>query len=881
MASLHRIASLFITVSLIGVSVPMGPLSVAHAATIVSESFGTSSSGSLPSPWSDGGNSGADAEARAAGSGNDSASPNGGRFGIAFGENGWFCRMVTTTGYTGVELSYYWRGDNDAESNDHGIVEIRTTPGSSCTSSSGWTTLATHDLSQDNSWTTQSALTHAAMNNGSFALRFRVDSSNDDEHFRVDGISITGSSGDTTAPTVSSVTSSTANGAYNAGDSISIQVTFSETVLVTGTPQITLETGSTDRVGSYVSGSNSAIMTFAYTVQGGDTSSDLDYVSTGALSLNGGTIKDAAGNNAVMTLAAPGAANSLGANKAIVIDTTAPVLAQVTPVPSVTNDATPNYTFSSTEAGTITYAGGCTSGTTNALVGNNTVTFAMLADGTYGSCTIVATDVAGNQSSALAVSSFAVDTAAPVITIAGDNPLELGTGDTFTDPGATALDAHDGSVSVTASGSVNTATPGTYNITYGAVDVAGNAATAIRAVNVSDDDAPVFSGVPAAFSAEATGPGGATVSYVMPSAADNVDGDVSGLVSCSPVSMSTFPLGTTVVGCSVSDSVGNTATASFSVTVEDTTMPTITTSGDQTIEATGPTGATATFTVSADDTVSGDVSSSIVCDALSGNTFALGATVVTCTAEDAAGNVATATFTVTVEDTTAPTISIDPSGISMQTIHSAGDMAHFSTTEDDIVDTDLDVVCTPESGMVFAPGATLVTCTATDDSLNTGTATMTVTVEQFDGTGGSTDRSPLEFAEAPEVADVPVVPEVADVPAVEPAAPEAQGEVLGASCVQLTSYVGMGDDSPDDVRLVQEFLNTELGLTLAVNGVYDAATKDAVKGFQIKYASDILAPWIPFGHDGTTPTGIVYKTTQYWMNKISCPDLDIPMPTLP
>ena len=64
--------------------------------------------------------------------------------------------------------------------------------------------------------------------------------------------------------------------------------------------------------------------TFNYTVASGETSSDLDYTSTNALVLNGGTIKDAAGNAVTLTLASPGASNSLGANKAIVIDGNVP-----------------------------------------------------------------------------------------------------------------------------------------------------------------------------------------------------------------------------------------------------------------------------------------------------------------------------------------------------------------------------------------------------------------------------------------------------------------------------------------------------------------------------------------------------------------------------
>lgn len=139
-----------------------------------------------------------------------------------------------------------------------------------------------------------------------------------------------GISPDSTPPTVSSITSSTANGTYKVGDVISVQVNFDEAVLVTGTPQLTLETGSTDRIINYASGSNSSTLTFSYTVQSGDTSADLDYVATNSLMLSSGTIRDAASNNATLTLPSPGAANSLGANKSIVIDGVAPTVSSVT-----------------------------------------------------------------------------------------------------------------------------------------------------------------------------------------------------------------------------------------------------------------------------------------------------------------------------------------------------------------------------------------------------------------------------------------------------------------------------------------------------------------------------------------------------------------------
>ena len=124
---------------------------------------------------------------------------------------------------------------------------------------------------------------------------------------------------DSLVPTVSNVTSSLTNGTFTVGDSVSIQVAFNEAVTVSGTPQLTLETGSTDRAVGYASGSGTTTLTFTYTVQAGDSSLDLDYVGTSSLALNGGSIVDAATNAATLTLPAPGATGSLAANKAIVV----------------------------------------------------------------------------------------------------------------------------------------------------------------------------------------------------------------------------------------------------------------------------------------------------------------------------------------------------------------------------------------------------------------------------------------------------------------------------------------------------------------------------------------------------------------------------------
>jgi hypothetical protein len=127
---------------------------------------------------------------------------------------------------------------------------------------------------------------------------------------------------DATAPTVDNVSSSTAGGDYFPGDNITITVGFNETVYVdnsSGNPRIQLAARSDNNsYANYISGNSTSILSFLYTVQSGDNFSDLDYKATDSLSANAGTIRDNANNDATLTLASPGASNSLASNKALV-----------------------------------------------------------------------------------------------------------------------------------------------------------------------------------------------------------------------------------------------------------------------------------------------------------------------------------------------------------------------------------------------------------------------------------------------------------------------------------------------------------------------------------------------------------------------------------
>ena len=118
-------------------------------------------------------------------------------------------------------------------------------------------------------------------------------------------------------------------------------------------------------------------------------------------------------------------------------------------------------------------------------------------------------------------------------------------------------------------------------------------------------------------------------------------------MNCAPASGSTFALGGTTVHCSAADQAGNTANGSFTVTVQDTTPPTLTVPADITVSTSDPTGTNVSYSTSATDLVDGTLTP--VCTPASGSLFGPGATEVRCSATDSRGNTGSAAFTVTVE----------------------------------------------------------------------------------------------------------------------------------------------------------------------------------------------------------------------------------------
>jgi hypothetical protein len=288
---------------------------------------------------------------------------------------------------------------------------------------------------------------------------------------------------------------------------------------------------------------------------------------------------------------------------------------------------------------------------------------------------------------------------------------------------------------------------GTTTVTYTAKDGAGNTATAVQHVTVTDGTPPLIVAppdatytcpgeVPAASASQATSgtildSNGIPLPPAPPS--DNcgtptvtVSETRSGAGSAaSPLIISRVFTAT--------DAAGNSASSTQTITVIDSTPPTISAPPDVSVN-TGP-GATSCDTVVSNAVLGSAIANDncvvTVSRSPSGNVFPVGTTNVVWTATDSAGNTATATQHVTVVDTTPPTITT-PSNVTAilpanTTVQSMVVNYPAPTATDNCAGT-VTISSSPASGATFNVGTTTVTVTATDAHNNSATATFTVTV---------------------------------------------------------------------------------------------------------------------------------------------------------
>ncbi len=234
---------------------------------------------------------------------------------------------------------------------------------------------------------------------------------------------------------------------------------------------------------------------------------------------------------------------------------------------------------------------------------------------------------------------------APVVTLNGATPLTFEAAASYIDSGASASDAEEGILSPTqTSNTVVSNIPGTYSVTWNATDSKGLTATVTRTVTVQDTTAPTLT-VPGNITVEAASAAGAAVTY---ETFANDSGTGVAAFSAVPFSGSTFPIGTTTVNLSAADYAGNSAAASFTVRVQDTTEPSIGGTFAPLSIVVGTVLPNYTGQVVTSDAVGvTNVTQSPAPGTLSG----IGVVSVTLTAHDAAGNTADVSFNVTVTPT--------------------------------------------------------------------------------------------------------------------------------------------------------------------------------------------------------------------------------------
>ncbi|RVU84136.1 DUF5011 domain-containing protein [Leucothrix sargassi] len=303
--------------------------------------------------------------------------------------------------------------------------------------------------------------------------------------------------------------------------------------------------------------------------------------------------------------------------------------------------------------------------------------------GTY-SISYDVSDSAGNAAETQVRTVEVSDQAAPVVSLLGEATVVVAHGSTYSDVGATATDAVDGTLTPVVSGVVDTATVGSYTLTYGVSDAAGNAAEIVtRMVTVEDQRAPTIS---LRGSNVITVPHGSSYSDEGAVATDAVDGSLTPTLTGR---VDTTTVGSYTLTYNVSDAAGNAATKVLRVVkVTDQTAPSIALVGGSVVtvaygESYTDAGANAV------DAVDGELTPSV---SGSVNTNVIGSYVLTYNASDAAGNNATAaTRTINVTDQSPPTITLSGEA-EVVLAHGSDAYIDAGASASDVVDGTLDPV---------------------------------------------------------------------------------------------------------------------------------------------------------------------------------------------
>jgi len=181
-----------------------------------------------------------------------------------------------------------------------------------------------------------------------------------------------------------------------------------------------------------------------------------------------------------------------------------------------------------------------------------------------------------------------------------------------------------------------------------------------------------------------------------------------------------FPLGETTVTLTVDDQNGHTDSTTTTVTVQNTTVPSVNAGADVVIEATNATGEAFDVLTQATLTDSCCGVSSTVSPA---GPYTLGATTVTVSGTDCSNNTSSDQMVVTVQDTTAPVLTV-PGNVNIEANGVLSTVSIGTATATDI----FGATVSNDAPATFPLGTTTITYTATDGNGLTATGAQTVTV---------------------------------------------------------------------------------------------------------------------------------------------------------
>ncbi|MBC7532301.1 MAG: hypothetical protein H7318_12035 [Oligoflexus sp.] len=244
---------------------------------------------------------------------------------------------------------------------------------------------------------------------------------------------------DTSAPTISQITSVSPNGSFKVGAIIPLKVEFSENIFTVRPEGISLliNAGSSNRQALYASGAGPSSLLFNYTVQPGDTSSDLDYASAGALLVGADSfIRDFAENAAVLTLPTPGSPNSLSAQRDFIIDTTLPAPAFLFPAASTPGQGSLAIALSCETGNAVSITGNLTTSLNGLICASNSLARTVFFASGEGNktVTLTETDRAGNVGTSSRI--FVNDNVASILTQTTTAPTTYSAGNSLTIGGA-------------------------------------------------------------------------------------------------------------------------------------------------------------------------------------------------------------------------------------------------------------------------------------------------------------------------------------------------------------------------------------------------------------------------------------------------------------